>query len=403
MTVLKPSSSPAFGSVITALLAIAGIEAWLTLGRGQWGRDYQPEVTGLAILAMLVPPVRRAVVRWLDAVRHPSGRAAALTSLAVAGIASAYLYFTAVGQGFGFYPKVHDEFMYLTQASLLARGRLWMPRLPLPEFFDSFYILVDPVYAPLSWPGTALLLVPAHWLHLPYWLTPLLAAGAVVGLLYLIVTELFDGVAGLLAALLLLGVSAFRWQALTAMSHVPVLLLGLALTRAWLKWRDGMRPRWAWAIGALAGWAAITRPIDAICVALPIGIAMVMAAWRSRGHALIPSSGTPGEGKGGGLRAVAHQHSDPLPNPPPEYRGREQERARFDQPTLLRNGTASATTPASIAIMWTPTGSPAAAGSGIATICRKASGSSWRSMPRQARASRRLTMLEWPMPWPRRG
>ena len=165
-----------------------------------------------------------------------------LTALAVAGIASAYLYLTAVRQGFGFYPKIHDEFMYLTQASLLAHGRLWMPRHPLHEFFDSFYVLVDPIYAPLSWPGTALLLVPAHWLHLPYWLVPLLEAGVAAGLLYRVVTEFFDGALGLLAVLLLLGVSDFRWQALTAMSQIPVLLAGLLLVWAWIKWRSAPGP-----------------------------------------------------------------------------------------------------------------------------------------------------------------
>jgi hypothetical protein len=282
MAWLKRSSRPAFNTVITVLLAAGGIEVWLTLGRGDWVRDYQPKVVGLAILAMGVSPIKRGVGRLLNAVRRPSARTAGLTGMIVAGLGAGYLYFTAVRQGFGFFPRIHDEFMYLTQVSLLARGRLWMPPLPLPEFFDSFYILVNPVYASLSWPGTALLMLPGHWLHLPYWLTPLLAAGAVVGLLYRIVAEMFDGALGLLAALLLLGVSAFRWQALTAMSQVPILLAGLSLTWAWLTWRRGRRPGWAWAIGALAAWAAITRPIDAICLALPIAAAMAAELFRDR-------------------------------------------------------------------------------------------------------------------------
>src|SRR5690348_10039641 len=36
----------------------------------------------------------------------------------------------------------------------------------------------------------------------------------------------------------------------------------------------------------------------------------------------LPSPGTPGEGQGGGLSNRAY-YSNPLPSPPPEYRGRE--------------------------------------------------------------------------------
>src|SRR5437763_11982400 len=41
-----------------------------------------------------------------------------------------------------------------------------------------------------------------------------------------------------------------------------------------------------------------------------------------------PSSGTPGEGWGGGCVELALLATSPHPNPPPEYRRREQESAR---------------------------------------------------------------------------
>jgi hypothetical protein len=43
---------------------------------------------------------------------------------------------------------------------------------------------------------------------------------------------------------------------------------------AWLRWRRSMRPGWIVAIGAFAGWGAIVRPVDAICYALPVGVAI---------------------------------------------------------------------------------------------------------------------------------
>ncbi len=124
------------------------------------------------------------------------------------------------------------------------------------------------------------MLAPAAPLRLPYWLAPLLEASAFLGLWYLVVAELFDGAMGLLAVVLLAGVSQFRWLALTPMAHVPILLAAALMAWAWLKWRDNHHPGWAWAIGAAAGWAAITRPVDAICLALPVGAAMAAALWR---------------------------------------------------------------------------------------------------------------------------
>jgi 4-amino-4-deoxy-L-arabinose transferase-like glycosyltransferase len=126
--------------------------------------------------------------------------------------------------------------------------------------------------------------VPAVWLHLPYWFMPALVAGVAAAMLYRVTTELLDGVCGLLAVLLLLSMSECRFLALVVMSHVVMLALGLTLMWAWLHWRS--RPRLAWAalIGALGGWAAITRPADALCWSIPIAIAMLwtMRDWPRR-------------------------------------------------------------------------------------------------------------------------
>jgi hypothetical protein len=44
-----------------------------------------------------------------------------------------------------------------------------------------------------------------------------------------------------------------------------------------LRWREAQRLKWALLIGALAGLMAITRPADAICYALPIGVGMCLS------------------------------------------------------------------------------------------------------------------------------
>src|SRR5205814_1552979 len=89
---------------------------------------------------------------------------------------------------------------------MLLHGRLWMPQHPLADFFDSFHLITRPVYASKYFPGTAMVYAPGLALHLPYWLMPALAAGAVVGLVYRVIGELLDGASGIVAAIPLLSV-----------------------------------------------------------------------------------------------------------------------------------------------------------------------------------------------------
>ena len=66
----------------------------------------------------------------------------------------------------------------------------------------------------------------------------------------------------------------FRTVSFLVMSHVSMLLLGLLVVWAWLRWRGERRWGWALAIGVFSGWAAITRPVDALAYAIPVGLAM---------------------------------------------------------------------------------------------------------------------------------
>jgi 4-amino-4-deoxy-L-arabinose transferase-like glycosyltransferase len=236
----------------------------------------------LAMALALTSPIARTMGRGLDRIRHPSRRAMRRTTLAIAILASGYLLLTARLQGRDLFPKMHDECSYLIGMQMLARGKLCMPALPLPDFFDSFYILVRPAYASIYFIGTALLFVPTIWLHLPIWLMPIMVAGAIVGMMYRIFAELIDGVAGLLAALLTVSISAFRDFSIMLTGHLPMLLMGLILFAAWMRWRESQRLRWAIVMGVAAGWAAITRPADAVVYAAPVAVAVLAALLRPR-------------------------------------------------------------------------------------------------------------------------
>src|SRR5688572_9787868 len=275
MSATRPMTTPARRPVVIIVLLLLGlIAAWASTPRG-YTTVVQVLVVPMAALLALLPQTRGAIATALERVRQPSSRAMTMTALIVASIATAYLLFTAWYQGRAFVPKFHDEHMHLVQMQLLARGKLWLPQHPLADFFETFHVFVKPVYAPIHFYGTSLLYVPTVWLNLPLWLMPVMACGAIVGLVYRIVAELIDGVAGLLAAVLMLSLTQFRYLSIIVMSHTVIILFGLLLVWAYLHWRRDMKLRWALVMGLFAGWAAVTRPVDAIAYAAPAGLAML--------------------------------------------------------------------------------------------------------------------------------
>ncbi len=190
-------------------------------------------------------------------------------------------------------PYVHDELSYLIQARQFATGHLWTRPHPLGVFFDSFQLLVTPVYASAYFPGTALLYVPGIWAHAAPWVTSLLIAGAIAGLLYRIVAELIDGLAGWLAVLLLWSDRIYRSLSTMVLGQAPLLLFSLLAVYGWLKWTRTESRRWAVFIGLSLGLAVVTRPVDALCVAVPICAAVfckMLGRFRAgdRARCLIP-------------------------------------------------------------------------------------------------------------------
>jgi hypothetical protein len=64
-----------------------------------------------------------------------------------------------------------------------------------------------------------------------------------------------------------------------------MLLLGLLIVWAYLRFRGSPRWTWAAALGGLAGWAMITRPVDALCFVVPVVIDLAITHRRSGGSA----------------------------------------------------------------------------------------------------------------------
>ena len=262
--------------IVAILLLIVGVQLWLLVGRGHWGSNTQLKLLVVEIILAAIPWVNRPVSRVLDRVRAPSPRVRAIVAWCIVPLAAGYFLYTAHWQQRMLYPHVHDERMYLLQARMLATGRLWTAPHPAADSFETFYVIVKPVYAAMYFPGSAMMYAIGLILHLPPVIIPPLIAGAAVAFVYRVMSELVDGLAGALGAIFFVALSQTRYVATMYMSHAVMLLLTLMLLWTWLNWRREGAWGWALALGAVAGWAAITRPIDAICCAIPVGIAILL-------------------------------------------------------------------------------------------------------------------------------
>ena len=261
------------------LLGTAGVVHYTTepiLGLG----------TSLALLltlATLWEPLRLRLARLLVSLDRVSPRARRNTALALAAASAAFFIFMGWMQGRDFQPTWHDEYVVMIQAQIAASGHLWMPGHEHPAFFESFYLFADPVYAGMYGPGTGILLAPCLWLGLPLWLGVVLVSGATAGLLYRVNAELVGGAAGCVAVLWWVSLQGVRMLSLMTISHLPVAMLGIVMIWAALRFRRSAGARqigWALAIGAIAGFAAITRNLDALCWATGAGLLVLHATWR---------------------------------------------------------------------------------------------------------------------------
>jgi hypothetical protein len=272
-----PQSSSRFRKLISILLLALGAAYWVVMfGPTSPGRLALDGMILAAVIAF-VPSIGRwfeSLVGWINAAIGPRRASVAIT---ITILIAVYLFAFAYGSRSRLFLKLNDEHAYMIQARMLSHGRLWLAPYPpeIAPFFDALSMIVDRVYAPMYFPGTALAMVPFVWLRLPFWVMPVLSASVAAGLLYWVFAEMFDPVHGLLAVLMLASLHIYRDTAILLLADSPFLAAELVLLWAWLQFRRRPLPRYALAIGAAAGYAAITRPLDAVCFALPIGVAIV--------------------------------------------------------------------------------------------------------------------------------
>lgn len=262
-----PISSPFRSAVF--LLYLAVFITWVY----RWElRTWIFLMVSLAFLPTLLLKQRNASGKELSATIERIGSRAGFRSALIATCLALALYL-AVGYigGRGFTPHLHDEFAYIFQARTFALGRLSLPAPPIPEFFESFHLLTEKVYASKYPPGQALVMLPGVLLGFPILMSAMLSAGSLL-LFYLIVKPLQNRECALIC-LVVFALSPLQIQlAAIHLSHTSSLFFLLLFVYLSGIAREKHKGLCAFSAGAALGIAFLVRPVTALAVGGPFVI-----------------------------------------------------------------------------------------------------------------------------------
>jgi hypothetical protein len=235
-------------------------------------------MTGLA--AALIALLAVAALRWpaaprlLSAVRRLPAIAPALAA------ATAMLVTWSAWGSLDPLPTVGDEVAYVLQARLLARGQIAGSPPPIPEFFEQAHVLVTPRLAPKYPLGFGLALVPGVLFGATA-LVPLLLAGLTAALLFVLCRRLYGGACAMLACAIWFAAPGGRYRA----GFFSETLTGATCLLAWyalVRWREERALRWLLIVSLSFAVAAITRPLTALVLAIPVIVVVLRDASRLR-------------------------------------------------------------------------------------------------------------------------
>lgn len=187
------------------------------------------------------------------------------------------------------HPHLLDEVVYLIQARTFASGRLTLPPPPVLEAFNlSLLDVARPGWYAVTQPGWSLILAAGVPFGLVWLVNPILAGLSVLAL-YLLLRQLYDIRTTRLATLLY---CCSPWQLFLGMSfmnHTGTLLFALLAALGVIWARRTSQIRWAWLGGAALGTVSLLRQLDAMALAVPLGLWSI-----GLGGKRIPRLGTAG-------------------------------------------------------------------------------------------------------------
>jgi hypothetical protein len=197
------------------------------------------------------------------------------------GVINALLVWWWVGWQRNPAPMIQDEAAYLLQAALFVRGRWSGDAPPLPEFFAQMHVLTEPVLASKYPPGLSLLLTP--FVSVEFASLGLMTFAAITGaLIFVLARRVAGGSVALLTWILWSSGSALlRYQGLF-LSQAATVALWLGTFYFVLEYRAHRRSWTLVAMGACVGLLAITRPVTAVALAIPVGIIVGRDVWHTR-------------------------------------------------------------------------------------------------------------------------
>lgn len=167
-------------------------------------------------------------------------------------------------------PRIHDEFSYLLMGETLAHGRAANPSPPLPEFLDTFQVLIHPAYVSKYFPVQGLFLAAGEKLGahpaIGVWVSSALACAALVWMLQAWISP---GWALLGGFIVVVQYGVFSYWSQTYWGGMATALGGAlffgALRRLWdrFSWRNSI---WL-TLGLVI--LANSRPLEGALAALP--------------------------------------------------------------------------------------------------------------------------------------
>ena len=214
-------------------------------------------------------------------------------------------------------PVVHDEAAYLLQAELFSTGRWKAPGFTLPEFFEQYHVLVTPVVAAKYPPGHSLAITPGVWLGLPG-LMPLIFTALAAALVFFLAARVIGPVPAALTWLLWFFIPDNLRNRASYFSETTTSVLVLFVWLALLEWGRTGRSRWLYGLSTALAWSAITRPLTALALGIPVLIVVLIQVTRTRAWGALMGAGIAGIAVVSLLPLWTHSTTGDLSNTPLE-------------------------------------------------------------------------------------
>jgi hypothetical protein len=160
------------------------------------------------------------------------------------------------------FPKSGDEYSYLLQGEIFARGQLSVPAPPNAQLFEVDHVVIDRLVRSKYPPGWPALLSLGWLVHAPWIVAPLLAAST-LALLYGAAEPLCVPPGGLVAVLFLGCSPFFAINAASFHSHISALFAGALYVYGLVKGVLSKSAAWGAIAGVGLGLLFLIRPADA--------------------------------------------------------------------------------------------------------------------------------------------